>query len=864
MALSKGISGKGLLRRISIPWIAVFVGLGCGAIVWVVLDAVQPRAVQRALQGEVQVQLEQKARAAMFRFHNHLQAHASTVRLLAHNRRLAAYLEPILWRPQDAPDLEFHFDRPPWLPPLERWSSLVKPGYVILVDKFSQAREVYHISYAPLPPSLEDSSALQAPPPQNQYRLATLDGEPFLFVCEAMEDASGTPMGHIMMATRLDEAFLKTSQQSIDTSGLVVGLMDESQQLFLATSNPEALPAGTDLDQARENYFVTVQSFAEYNGLDLNMVFVTLIPNRVMEQATQRVMALDRQQRLITSLAFITAFTLVIFLISAQIDRMLKRISVFARRVLGFEQTIGAGGNQLYQLEDWVWQFIRTTRRSRDEMQKRYSSEIREGERIKRAIMEAALDAIITTDGGGGIVEYNITAQNLFGFTRQAVIGRALDQLMVEAGSRGHFRDLLHASVQTAAPTMPPQAVEMTGQRADGSLFPAEVSIKPIDLGDRTLFTVYLHDITERKRREHEMRLLAKFPGESPTPMLRLDHRGLIIYANLASEPLLDYWGAAVGRSMPPFWQQRLDDIYASGRHHEIEVECDQRIYSLLLNPIKEWGYLNIYGREITKEREAEQKAREHQQELVHVCRLSTMGEMSTGLAHELNQPLAAITNFANGCIRRLQADSGEGERIIDALRQIAKQADRAGAIIRHLRSLVGKTRPRRGEADLNEVVREVCSFTQFQARKADVAVVQELWDAPVAARIDLVQIEQVLLNLMLNSLDALHEVDVDRRSLHVSTGCLDEETLFVAVQDTGPGIDPRSMDRLFDAFFSTKDSGMGMGLAISRNIVEDHQGKIKVESEVGKGARFEVILPRVHPTSAASSADPSLKTGTR
>lgn len=864
MAFHKGRRGTRLLRRISIPWIAVFVGLICGAAVWVVLDRVQPRAVQRAIQGEIQVQLEQKARAAMFRFQNYLQVHVSTVRLLAHNRRLATYLEPILWQPEDQADPEFHFDLPPWLPPLERWRSLVDPGYVVLVDKYGRAREIYHISFEPIPAELEDSTALQARPLAGQSRLTTLEGEPFLFVCETMEDASGTPMGHIMMASRLDEEFLRLSQRGIDTTGLVVGLMDESQQRFLTTSDPEAVPAGSTLADARADYFVTVQSFSEYDGLELNMVFVTMIPNQVMDQATQRIMALDRQQRLITSLTFITAFTLVIFLFSAQLDRMLRRISVFARRVLDFEQPIGAGGNQLYELEDWVWQFIRTTRRSRDEMQERYSSEIRERERIKRAIMEASLDAIITTDDSGGIVEYNSTAQKLFGFSRQAVIGEPLEQLMVEEGSRGHFRDLLGDFVRTADPDKPPQAAEMTAQRSDGSLFPVEVSIKPIDLGDRTLFTVYLHNVTERKQREREMRLLAKFPGESPTPMLRLDDQGVIIYANQASRPLLDYWGVGEGRPMPPFWQPRLDEIYASGEHREIEVECIHRIYSLLLNPINEWGYLNIYGREITKEREAEQKAREHQQELVHVCRLSTMGEMSTGLAHELNQPLAAITNFANGCIRRLQSNAGGTEQIIEALRQIGKQADRAGAIIRHLRSLVGKKHPERQVADLNQVVREVCSFTEFQARKADVVVLQELWPEPLMARIDLVQIEQVLLNLILNALDALHEVDAYRRSLRVSTGCVGEHELFVAAEDTGAGVDPEAMDRLFDAFFTTKPSGMGMGLAISRNIVEDHQGRIEVKSDPGKGCRFTIILPRQTGASGAVGPPLSLKTGTR
>ena len=247
----------------------------------------------------------------------------------------------------------------------------------------------------------------------------------------------------------------------------------------------------------------------------------------------------------------------------------------------------------------------------------------------------------------------------------------------------------------------------------------------------------------------------------------------MIIYANSASAPLLDYWGCEHGQTLPLFWRNRLREVFDLGRDWETEVTCDGRIYSLLVTPVVDLDYVNIYGREITAVKAAERQAREHQQELVHVCRVSTMGEMATGLAHELNQPLAAIANFANGCVRRLRSNDQDKDSLLYALGQINNQADRAGEIIRSLRNLVVKQPPVRRVADLNELVQEVCSFVEFEARKTGVVIMQELSLSELPVRVDVVQIEQILLNLMRNALDALLEMPDDGRELgrHRSAG---------------------------------------------------------------------------------------------
>jgi C4-dicarboxylate-specific signal transduction histidine kinase len=243
--------------------------------------------------------------------------------------------------------------------------------------------------------------------------------------------------------------------------------------------------------------------------------------------------------------------------------------------------------------------------------------------------------------------------------------------------------------------------------------------------------------------------------------------------------------------------------------------------------------------------RAAEEQSRKHQTELVHVCRLSTMGETATGIAHELNQPLSAIVNYASGCARRLRSGKDDKDELLDALDRITGQATRAAEIIKRLRAMVGKQAAVRDDVDLNDLVREVCSFIEFETRRVGAEVDLQLAAEPLPVRVDLVQIEQVLLNLLRNALEALADLpEGEERRVTIHSGFNAPGQVYVAVEDSGRGIRPALMERLFDPFFTTKESGMGMGLTISQTIVADHDGKIRAESWPGRGAMFIVELP--------------------
>jgi PAS domain S-box-containing protein len=833
-----------LSRRIPMPLMSVMIGLFCGLVVWALLDQVQPQALRSIFNQELETRLDQQARETLIRFDNYVLAHTATARLLANHRQLANYLEPVYWFKGDTDRPKQYRSTPPWLPRSTLWQSLVRPSHILLLDNEGDIREIYQLGERPLPAELAGATELLLSEQRVQANLTTLGDRPYLLISETAEDATGTEMGFLMLVAPIDAQFLAASQQGVSPNGVLVGILEADEQRFLASSDQFRLPPQQRLSAAESDFLVTAQSFSEYEGSTLNLQFATLVPRSVVEAMRDRVAGLERRQRLVAAFTFVSVFTLVFFLLSERLNKILQRVSRFSQRALGSKQPVIERGNQLFVLEDWIHQFIQLVRDTREEMRQQHETEMHESEMLKQAIMETALDSIITIDRQGVIIEYNPTAEQTFGHSREEALGRVFAELIFNGASRPRFI-LLLADVLSSRDRHPDEMRhELTAVKRDGAVFPVELAIKPIRLKNRLAFTIYMHDISNRRRIELEIRSLAKFASESPSPILRVNRRGVILYANGASDQLLSYWGCERAQTLPLYWRNRVTDILGSGEDWQTQVIGATWVYSLLLTPVVDLGYVNIYGRDITAEREAERQAREHQQELIHVSRLSTMGEMATGLAHELNQPLSAIANYANGSVRRLQASDRGAEDILYALGQITAQADRAGEIIKRLRALVGKQTPVRRIADINEVVREVCSFVEFAARKAGVVIEQEFSLGTLPVKIDVVQIEQVLLNLIRNALDALLEIPEDERSLVIQTSCREGKWVLIRVLDSGAGIRDADMDRLFEPFYTTKESGMGMGLVISRTIIEDHNGTITAEQRAEGGTCFSILLP--------------------
>ena len=240
----------------------------------------------------------------------------------------------------------------------------------------------------------------------------------------------------------------------------------------------------------------------------------------------------------------------------------------------------------------------------------------------------------------------------------------------------------------------------------------------------------------------------------------------------------------------------------------------------------------------------AEEALRETQAELAHVTRVMTLGEMTASIAHEVNQPLAAVVINGDACLRWLAGQAPNLEEAQRAVERIIKDGNRASEVIGRIRALVKKAPPRQDWLDLNDIIREVIALTRSEMRRQSVALQTQLSANLPPVRGDRIQLQQVMLNLIMNGIEAMSGVIDRSRELRVSSGKDESKGVLVAVRDSGIGLNPESLAHLFDAFYTTKPQGMGMGLSISRSIIAAHGGRLWATPNAPQGAVFQFMLP--------------------
>jgi len=343
-----------------------------------------------------------------------------------------------------------------------------------------------------------------------------------------------------------------------------------------------------------------------------------------------------------------------------------------------------------------------------------------------------------------------------------------------------------------------------------------------------------------------------------------IDHRGIIEAFNRAAEKLFGYeaaetLGTNISRLMPEPERSHHDGHLArylkSGVPHIIgigrEVEACRKDGSILpvslavgripdTDPPRFVGFLH----DLTERRKAAEEQQRVQQRMARVSHLVTMGEMAAAIAHEINQPLAAITNYAQACQRLIEAPEPELAEIQGAMQQISGQALRAAEIIRRVRHLVRMHEPRRERADINRLVEELSALTKSDAQQHGVQLTLELADDLPSVEIDGIQIQQVLVNLIHNAVEALGASGAVEKRIIVQTRQPKAGEIEISVADCGPGVDPAIVGRMFDPFCTTKEQGTGLGLAISKSIVGSHRGRIEYRVNTPRGACFVVTLP--------------------
>lgn len=359
-----------------------------------------------------------------------------------------------------------------------------------------------------------------------------------------------------------------------------------------------------------------------------------------------------------------------------------------------------------------------------------------------QALLDASVDGIVMIDHLGHIHTFNRSAERLFGYRADELLGRSVNVLMTERDRAAHD-DYLARYLATRVPHIIGKGREVTARRKDGSVFPAWLSVGVIEGDAAPQFVGFVQDLTLR--------------------------------------------------------------------------------------------------------RNSEEQARRLQERLWHVSRLATVGEMASGIAHELNQPLAAIANYAQACDRMLARSSESLEEVREALREITGQAVRAGDIIHRLRNLTRHHDDPREATDVNQLIAELTDLVEPDARHHEVRYCLKLSGELPLVELHRAQIQQVVLNLVRNAIEALAESTARPREVIVRTAraaSAADGQVEISICDSGPGLSPSVVPRLFEPFCTSKPAGTGLGLAISRTIVGQHGGTLDYRANAPRGACFTLRLP--------------------
>jgi PAS domain S-box-containing protein len=497
------------------------------------------------------------------------------------------------------------------------------------------------------------------------------------------------------------------------------------------------------------------------------------------------------------------------------------------------------------------------------------------------ALLSFALDkvreAAFLTDDKGRFHYVNDEACRVLGYSRAELLGLGVSDIDPKFPAKRwseHWRDL---KAQRSL------SFEGRHRTRDGRTFPVEISANYFEYGGRAYNLALVRDIGERKRAEEALRRSEAYLAEGQ----RLTHTGSFAWSAVTRQSL--YWSEEMFRifglnpqegvpSAETFWQRihledldRTRELLLRAAAGNMEYEHDHRIVlpdgtvkhiHAVGHPVLddngeavEYVGTAIDVTEQKRAEEAREQMRQLEADLAHINRVSMMGELTASIAHEVNQPLSGVVSNGSACLRWLAGDAPNVEEAREAARRIVRDGKRAGEVIARVRALVKRAAAPSEKLDLNEIIREVLALVGDEAKKKSVSTRTQFADdlSPVSG--DRVQLQQVMLNLVMNAIEAMSSVEERARELLITTRNIDADQVQVTVKDSGTGIDPNTLDKIFDPFYTTKPGGMGMGLSISRSILQAHGGRLWTAAKDGPGTIFHFSLPKYHDEESNAAA---------
>jgi two-component system sensor kinase FixL len=481
------------------------------------------------------------------------------------------------------------------------------------------------------------------------------------------------------------------------------------------------------------------------------------------------------------------------------------------------------------------------------------------------AIVESSDDAIIGKTLDGIITSWNKGAQRIFGYTADEMVGRHISRLIPPGREEEEPQIQERLKRGERVDHFDTIRITKSGQYVNVSL-----TISPIydEFGQIVGASKIARDITEQKRAaaaseafEERLKMATEaakigfWELDLATNKVTRSAR----HAQLLGLPLAVNDNDPSASNLHPDDREttrvKMERALASGEEYINEFRAiwpDGSVHWLesrgraVFDPNGKPVRMSGIVVDISERKEAEQKNRQREADLAHLARVGSMGNIAAGLAHELSQPLAAIMNYTGVCLNVARTTPSPNPQFLIALEEVMNETRRAGAIISRLRAFVSKQAPRRDKVDLNELIRKSISLLGFELRRAAPEVDLRLATDPVFVLADEIQIEQVMVNLIVNAIQAMTDKPQPQRQLVIQAEKLPGNFAQISVTDSGKGMSAQELARLFEPFFTTKQNGLGMGLNISRSIVTSHGGCLTASLNPACGMRFEFTLPEI------------------
>ena len=488
-----------------------------------------------------------------------------------------------------------------------------------------------------------------------------------------------------------------------------------------------------------------------------------------------------------------------------------------------------------------------------------HTAEASEGERQWREVFEHTPVMYFVIDPMGTVRSVNSFGALQLGYQVDDLVGRSLLEVVLEE-DREFVGKSLAACFDTLGRSL---SWETRKARKDGTVLWIRQNAKAMRWsGNELVVLLACEDITQRYRGDLESARLAAIVSSSDDAIISKTLDGVITSWNAGAVNIFGYEagemiGQSIFRLIPPELRDEEAQILARLRraerikHYEtVRVAKDgHRIdVSLTVSPIFDKSGTVVgaskVARDVTAAKKVEAELQQARSELVRVARVTTLGELTAAIAHEVNQPLTGLVSSGNACLRWLAAQPPDLEAARKSVERMVGAGNRAAEVITRIRALIAKSPPQQTLLSINDAIAEVVALIDREVQRNHVWLQVDLADDLPLVRGDRIQLQQVVLNLMLNAIEAMSEVSDRQRELSVSSATDGENGALVTVRDSGVGLDASSAERLFDAFYTTKPQGMGIGLAVSRTIIQAHGGRLWAAPTTPHGAIFRFSLP--------------------